>query len=1078
MSGRSAYVRKEKTKVKDVGPMHVGSENGSIPDFPVAMSSAPIPSPIVSRQQYSQPQYNQPQYSPGDLATIKSGFSTNSDEQRGYARVQRPIVPMIVDSGIEKSSFRSLMDKKSEGVRKGLAKTFGKKKKEEIRPETSATIRPADQYELESGNYVDPTPYTSPPAYAKPRMPPSASSGYPDTEYSRPGTGPRTAPPQTKLPPIPQGPQMKRWIGGNRQVQPWNKLRKDPELWDPNGDTLIYFGRNDPYSPKPPPSFRISSHIIERTESRKLMILLRQGSTDEQSPNGFSMPPSPMSSPGTAPAYPVRHRNNYHQTPPISEDSSRGFEGQISYELFFEPEKDKSPAEIIRNQVTTRNFFALLSDKSLAGLNLFQTLNDLTERLEEWMPHDTDAAGMVIDYMVGKGFDDLRDNPSAAASILAWSELQNVWWDEGWLEGFVHCCGMYDRVELCSEFRFITSITRAHLERSACEMQVRIHDAAVRLSDFDFLDMWPNMSSPVPAARASFEKGRRFFLDFYRRTEGGWPPLPPPTDDQWLTRTWAQKLQTDFGALYDYLVDRVVVWDGSEERSSRKWNIVKRGDRGFDADTPDLPLTDLLVAFDNRHSFPHIPHPYCLVPEQRPSKNASSESLFRPSKKSAKLPDKMAETKARLAYTNSTNVFALGSNFPRNELVEEFTKFEKADFATGDPFSARRGHWVIIYGVLQVLASASVDSPNLRYHDGVSYHLSPKLRDTPPWKKGANPPEAAHTLSHCWLAVEQWDHQGSFNYEDKLPPLQTQPLMMTGTRRAPSSAGSEANSYKKSSFSPPSIIRGSKSRRNIRDSSEKSDNDTGRSSEQNPSTMGGNGNSYPSRGESMIIPTSRYTERQDHQTIGGRPYNSRPTEQQDSDSPPNTAQRRPSPPTYRPTRQSTLPASNTGYASRDPSATRQQGDGASNTGYAPGIEKVDDYAVGAWPIREESRYATSSSNGSTQPKSKSPSKTPNLAIDTTKLTPAPLAADDAKPTTTSRSRSPAYHAAGNSAETFDSRVLDEVLDLEEFKPTVPEKERGRLISGNVQKMRENLEVGKRKPGVVDRHFRIKDFDFE
>lgn len=923
-------MRKEKTKVKDGAPVpHDDSDrSASIGDFPM---------PGMPPQSIHFPQHapSRPHYS--DLATIKSG---SSGEERGYARVQKPVVPVLYDSGIEKSTFRSLMDKKSEGVRKGLAKTFGKKKKDEDRPPTSTTIR-ADSYELDGGNYVNSPNYGPNQSYSKPRM-------VSEPEPGRPG------PPQGKLPPIPQAPAMKRWIGGGRAPQAWNKLRKDPELWDPNGDVLVYFARDDQYGPKPPPSFRLASHMLERTGSTYLEMLLNHGSLEGE--GNFNMPPSPYSSPGVKSAYPVR-QPRYQQTPPISENSSRGYEGQVSYELYFDSPSDKSPNEVTRQHLTTRNVFALIYQVSLAGFNFFQTLTDLQERLEEWMPPNADAAGMIIDYLVGKRFDDFRDNLSMATSVLAWSESRSVRWEEGWTDAFIHCCGMYSRLETCPDFRYVSSIARALLERASLEMQVRVHEAETRLNDFDFGDMWPKMTDSNPPAKVAFDKLRDFFLNYYKSIEGRWPPLTPAAEENWLNRTWAQRLQTDFSALYDYLVDRTVIWDGSEERSGRKWNIIRKGDRGFDTESLDLPFTDILVAFDNQNKFPHIPHPYCLVPEPMTPKKGSGDNLF---KKSKQPEDKMASRKAALAYTNSTNVFLLGSDFIKNDMVEEFIKYEKDSYSVYvDPHAARRGRWVLIYGILQVLASVSVDSPNLHYEDGVSYHLSPKLQGTPPWVKNRpNPPEADPTRSHCWTVEKSWNPDPPVKFaRDNTQsttrgiPIQVQtnmPLMITsrGGSAAPSVSGSEGGSAQGGSFKKlpafsPGFSSSSKSpkRRNTRDSSEKAETPTSTAytnrSDQSGNLANSNAPRMPDRNDfigNMAYSQHRHEEQPRRENVHN--YSSRSNERTES-----TERREHS--------------NNNNYAPR----LQERHDNLSNTGYAPGIEKVEE-----WPIREESRKHNAHAN--------------------------------------------------------------------------------------------------------------------
>ncbi|KAK2623712.1 hypothetical protein QTJ16_006893 [Diplocarpon rosae] len=741
MSGRSAYVRKEKTKTKEKdtsAPVMDGTSDKPFFDKAPAVGDFSMP----NGRQLSQHMTDMPFRSQNnEIATIKTNVSGGSDDL-AYARVRKPQVPALDVSGIEKSSFRTAMDKKSEETRKGLVKLFGRKKNKKAeegehggnshRPAAAAASRP-ETYELDTGEYI-------PPPISRPRTQTHGELGL------------RT-PPAGKLP---AEPSMYRWMGNRRPPQVWNKMRKDPELWDPNGDTLVFYGHETNHAKRDPPSFRLQSHVLEQTESRFLVTLLREGSIDES--DTFSMPPSPISSPGVRPAHLAQAGRSRHPTPPMSEGSITGvFDGQISYEVYFPVPRDESKQDTMRHQITTRNVFALLYQASLVGYNLYQALNDLHQRLGVYMPEHHDPAGMIIDYVVSRGLDDVREDPAAAAALLAWSEA--VRWDEGWREAYVHCTGMYHRLEGVPDFRYITPITRALLERASLEMQVRVHNCEIRFVDFDFEDMWPIMSSHPPPARTAFERLRKFLQHHYHSTYGAWPPAQPDGHEQWLTRALTQKLQKDFGSLYDYLVDRDVAWDCSEERSGRKWNIIHPTNRAFDADTQDLPFTDILIAFDNRHKFPHIPHPYPLVPESVPTRTESKGDLFKASKRPNKpVEDKMAERKAALAYTESTNIYLLGSDFVNNDLVDAYVRFEKSDRAGDvDPYAARRGRWVLIYGILQTLASVSVDTPNLRYTTDVSYHMNPRLRGTPPWK-GANQnvQEASHSGSHCWTVRDTW----------------------------------------------------------------------------------------------------------------------------------------------------------------------------------------------------------------------------------------------------------------------------------------------------------------------------------
>jgi hypothetical protein len=755
MSGRSAYVRKEKTKTKEDMVTPATRHVQHIPPPPTLYNQQY--DPLI--QDFPMPvfQNGRPPLDPDlpnrltESLTIKSIGSSSSDDM-AYARVRKPVLPSLDVSGIEKSSFRANMDKKSENIRNNLTKAFGRKKKvdPEARPTTAATIRPPDVlYAV--------------PASTPGRLVPLINTGRPPAvpqQYQSAGEIPRTGPPQRSLPPLPAA-QLKRWVGGGRMPQPWNKLRKDPELWDPNGDTLVFFSHETHQASRPPPSFRLSSHVLESTKSRFLISLLQEGSTEDHDNYEIPPSPSPVSSPGLDP---VGARSRNHRAGGVSpalSDRRSNMNGQISYEIYFPAPHNLTKAETLRHQVTTRNVFALLYQASLVGLNLYQTLNDLHQRLEMYMPPDADTAGMIIDYLQLRRLDDVRNDPATAASLLAFCEVGTVRWEEGWRETFVHCAGMFHHLDDLPEFKDVSPITKALIERGNLEVSVRVQAVEERLADFDLNDMWPMMTSTPPPARTSFERLRRFLSEHYQAQNGSWPPPAEDGEEQWLTRTLAQKLQKDFGALYDYLVNRDVVWDCSEERSSRKWNIVSSGaNKSFEADTADLPLTDILVAFDNRHKFPHIPHPYPLVPESMPV-SGSSGGMF--SRKAKQSDDKLGERRAALAYTEATNIYVLGSDFTTNDLVDAFIRFEKSDKPSEvDPYAARRGRWVLLYGVLQVLASISVDTPTVKYCQDVAYYLNPRMRGTPPWKGASqNIEEATHEGSHCWITIRSWEEEPS-----------------------------------------------------------------------------------------------------------------------------------------------------------------------------------------------------------------------------------------------------------------------------------------------------------------------------
>ncbi|RYC61000.1 hypothetical protein CHU98_g5199, partial [Xylaria longipes] len=501
MSGRSAYVRKKITEPKTgdkgaltgrgrskSGSVHNTVDDGSVYDYPMPQgtgfgtANARLLKFSDLAYEGDAGNYRSELANPGNNSGgSQSGSSENERREAGlqapgpmpdyaYARARKPVLKTEDVSGIERSGFRSAVDKKSDDIRKGLTKAFtlGRKKKKDIqlpdRAPSSATLRPhhhgANDYET---NEI-------------PLLPTHKSSGAIQDPNHLAAIPP---PPSTKLPPVPPStaPPIKRWIGAGRPVQKWNKLRKDPELWDPNGDVLVYFGRKD-QPQRPNPSFRLSSHIIEATESRFLVTLLREGSTEDDYAQ-INLPPSPIGAPPM-----LRHNSYTHlgrTTPPISEENAHAdVDGQISYEMYFPTPPNISKAEARRHAITTRNVFALLYHASLVGLSLFQALHDLLERLDAYMEPDADNVGTILNYLSARGIDDARNDPETAVSMLAWSETPEVRWEEGWREAFLHCAGMYAHLENSADFRHLTHITRTLLERACLETQLRVQAAEER----------------------------------------------------------------------------------------------------------------------------------------------------------------------------------------------------------------------------------------------------------------------------------------------------------------------------------------------------------------------------------------------------------------------------------------------------------------------------------------------------------------------------------------------------------------------------------------------------------------------
>ncbi|KAF5022550.1 hypothetical protein F66182_5383 [Fusarium sp. NRRL 66182] len=798
MSARSAFARKKATQTKNRDDSNHGRANSvnttsSREGLFIDTSISPIDTNISPTQQHAfQLSRNAAPMmgSRGEWTTRGKPTAAGDWHRDAYMSHQSPsqtddwvhsrsrtyTLPDEL-STIEKSGLRTMIDKRSDDVRKSIARTFTFRKKEREEEPTrqgSISIRIQSSEETPQPGIISPDqdrgreaqsvaqigPALAATASSTASQHPASPLPSPQTAWSIPPVGP---PPTAKLPPIPQTapaatPQIKCWVGGGRPVAKWNKLRKDPELWDPSGDVLIYLGRKGQHLP----TLRLSSKIIEATKSRYLMTLLHDGSLGDYLPS----PPS-----STGESYGMKPGHGFQDvplTPPASQRTSIGdMEGQVLYEIHLPPPQNIKSLDQLRHQITTRNFFAVLCDASLVGLSLHEALSDLHVRLDSYMPPNNDNVSQLVHYIFNRGLQDVRDSPSTAASLLAWADGPDVRWEAGWRECFTHCAGMYDGAQKYNDFQHITPVTRRLLQKASLEMQGRVQAAQMRLAGFNYQDVWMLARESSPQREAA-DMLREMLLEHFEDIYGSWPPSPlvqsssrsgwstgATESDTWLTRTLVMRLQKDFGALYDHLVDRDIVWDTTEAQPGRKLTMVsKTRNKAFDADAAGVQMAEMLLAFDSKYGFPPIPHPYPLLP-----------GLGK---------DKMKETPSSLkrtlhrAHARTIDVDRLGNEFATNKLVEAFERFDKAQEM--DQAMARQSHWVLLYGIMQSLASLSVDDERVQYSDQVEYHLSPRLERTraPPWKRemGGCMGTGAHERSYCWAAEAKWEAAENSHVEE------------------------------------------------------------------------------------------------------------------------------------------------------------------------------------------------------------------------------------------------------------------------------------------------------------------------
>ena len=111
-----------------------------------------------------------------------------------------------------------------------------------------------------------------------------------------------------------------------------------------------------------------------------------------------------------------------------------------------------------------------------------------------------------------------------------------------------------------------------------------------------------------------FEPFRQWLLQHYADRCGNWPPEENASSGHWLNNENIGLLEKDFGALYEYLVDRDVQW-GTFHSYDTDYKILVNMTKheSLGDDLLSYTCKKLMVTFDHLHGLLHIPHPLPLL---------------------------------------------------------------------------------------------------------------------------------------------------------------------------------------------------------------------------------------------------------------------------------------------------------------------------------------------------------------------------------------------------------------------------------------------------------------------------------
>ena len=204
---------------------------------------------------------------------------------------------------------------------------------------------------------------------------------------------------------------IQRWNGVTREATDWNALRRDPELYFPKGNCLIYLytqgasGRG--------PSFRVPYDFLLYSACRPLieqaLLTSRQSSVYHPGSN-------------TPPSY-----ENIHD-----EDAT----GHTYLSLYLDAPPHLSRLDTFTYHVTTRNFVAWLVGVPLVGTDPVSALIDLKGRMDIWRDLGADNFAALEQYVQEQAYGDFEEmesemerrlnDPNAQPSLQPYRNLGDV----------------------------------------------------------------------------------------------------------------------------------------------------------------------------------------------------------------------------------------------------------------------------------------------------------------------------------------------------------------------------------------------------------------------------------------------------------------------------------------------------------------------------------------------------------------------------------------------------------------------------------------------------------------------------
>lgn len=517
---------------------------------------------------------------------------------------------------------------------------------------------------------------------------------------------------------------MRRWDGATKTWQPWDYLRRDPELWLRNGNCYIHlYGVGQS---RRGPAFRIPFSALLDAGCQPL--LDRYLVTAPARPNApiprytHQNPHHALQSRHPQPQQP--HGSIQHQVP-----CQQLAPGNSYVQLYISAPPQANTQQAFLFHVATRNFFAWLLGRPLVGKNLGSAMIGLLNTMMDFRCHSRDNVSDLLFYLNRLGYLDMRNQPHFALAILHLAEFFHL--RDLYIDAFSHCTGMCDRLFLSPEYQNVSSVSRKLIRRAKSDLDCRLRRAGGMLKNFLEEDLSEAHLGLTESARIHLRRFRSFLHAFYIAKFGSYPP--GSYTQLGKEPGMLSSMRRDFECLYRLLVN---------------YSFNTAEDTTFLA-TGGICTLQCIQSFDMRHKFGSLPQPLPMMPDVVEPKQSRRKSWLGRDDRS-KIDYRLLSHAALIKATNMDD-----SSVLENNLVRAYRKFEE-DFifsptAADKPeklsqIEARKVRWILIYCTYQTLRSVTEPPSEVRHTLGVSYHLAVTTDLLPPWREDRllSPPASSH----------------------------------------------------------------------------------------------------------------------------------------------------------------------------------------------------------------------------------------------------------------------------------------------------------------------------------------------